>query len=162
MVVELPVYQIKGKRYFRDARLREYRNVDNPGDIITFERFDRENMRLEAPTLPHPSAVPPKRYSDYPPSEKGKITLGQLVGPLAPAAQQELEKAGKAVEKLREFAKTHGPTIRKDVLQEIFNKMNDNEKYGLKFGLFPHWIMPYKLTNLESAELMKMAPGGHF
>jgi hypothetical protein len=29
---ELPIYKIGGKYYFRDERLQEYRNIDNPND----------------------------------------------------------------------------------------------------------------------------------
>ena len=32
----LPVVSIKGKRYFLDRRLRQYRNVENPHDWIDF------------------------------------------------------------------------------------------------------------------------------
>jgi hypothetical protein len=34
MAYALPVYKIKGKYYFRDKRLGEYRNVDNIMDKI--------------------------------------------------------------------------------------------------------------------------------
>lgn len=30
--VELPIYKIDGKYYFRDERLNEYRNICNPND----------------------------------------------------------------------------------------------------------------------------------
>jgi hypothetical protein len=33
----LPVEEINGKRYYRDERLKEYRNVDNPHDRITLD-----------------------------------------------------------------------------------------------------------------------------
>lgn len=35
----LPIVEIDGKRFFRDDRLSEYRNVDNPHDRITFEDY---------------------------------------------------------------------------------------------------------------------------
>ena len=35
----LPIVEIEGKRFFRDDRLSEYRNVDNPHDRITFEDY---------------------------------------------------------------------------------------------------------------------------
>jgi len=34
---ELPKVMIGGKEYYKDDRLREYRNVDNPHDVIPFE-----------------------------------------------------------------------------------------------------------------------------
>lgn len=36
---QLPIYKIKGKLYFRDARLGEYRNVKNPFDVIKEFRY---------------------------------------------------------------------------------------------------------------------------
>jgi hypothetical protein len=36
----LPVVEIAGTRYYRDDRLEEYRNVDDPHDRISFEFFD--------------------------------------------------------------------------------------------------------------------------
>lgn len=42
----LPVYKIKGKLYFRDERLGEYRNVKNPSDKISINSFPK----LEIPT----------------------------------------------------------------------------------------------------------------
>jgi hypothetical protein len=42
----LPVEEIAGRLYYRDNRLREYRNVDNPHDRIPFdERCSREVFR---------------------------------------------------------------------------------------------------------------------
>lgn len=35
----LPVVEIDGKHFFKDERLAEYRNVDNPHDRITFEEY---------------------------------------------------------------------------------------------------------------------------
>jgi len=32
----LPIVELDGKRYFKDARLRQYRNVENPHEIISF------------------------------------------------------------------------------------------------------------------------------
>jgi len=32
----LPILELDGKRYFKDARLRQYRNVENPHEIINF------------------------------------------------------------------------------------------------------------------------------
>lgn len=31
-VKELPIYKINGRYYYRDTRLQEYRNIDNPYD----------------------------------------------------------------------------------------------------------------------------------
>jgi hypothetical protein len=45
---ELPVYKIKGKLYFRDVRLGEYRNIDNPSDSIPIDDVMLEE--LEKPT----------------------------------------------------------------------------------------------------------------
>lgn len=36
----LPIVELNGKRYFKDARLREFRNVKNPHEVIAFERRD--------------------------------------------------------------------------------------------------------------------------
>lgn len=49
-VRELPRYGIRGKTYFRDERLGEYRNVLNPHDRITFDEFERRGMELETPS----------------------------------------------------------------------------------------------------------------
>ena len=38
--------------------------------------------------------------------------------------------------------------------KEIWEKMNDSEKYGCQFGLFPVWVLGYKLTTDETVELM--------
>jgi hypothetical protein len=45
---QLPVYKIKGKFYFLDKRLNEYRNVKNPSDRLDF--FDVGLDRLQKPT----------------------------------------------------------------------------------------------------------------
>lgn len=34
--IRLPVVEIRGKWYYRDDRLREYRNVENPHDSLSF------------------------------------------------------------------------------------------------------------------------------
>jgi len=44
----LPVYKIQGKLYFRDARLGEYRNVDNFLDTKRID--DVDNSELEVPS----------------------------------------------------------------------------------------------------------------
>jgi len=46
--VQLPVYKIKGKFYFRDVRLGEYRNVKDPSNTIPID--DVSNDMLEKPT----------------------------------------------------------------------------------------------------------------
>ncbi len=45
----------------------------------------------------------------------------------------------------------------KQKIQETWNRMNQSEKHGVKFGLFPSWIDQYKLTKEDHVELMKMA-----
>lgn len=45
---ELPIYKIKGKFYFRDERLGEYRNIKNPSDKIPIDEVP--NDMLEKPT----------------------------------------------------------------------------------------------------------------
>lgn len=42
-------------------------------------------------------------------------------------------------------------------LQIIYNSLNDNEKFGLSFGLFPISLMPLNLDNSESAELIRIS-----
>ncbi len=37
MVIQLPIVEMKGKKYFRDDRLRQFRNVENPHDYIDFD-----------------------------------------------------------------------------------------------------------------------------
>jgi len=39
MVRQLPIIDYKGKKYFRDDRLRQIRNVDNPHDYVDFEEM---------------------------------------------------------------------------------------------------------------------------
>ena len=45
---QLPIYKIKGKFYFRDERLGEYRNIKDPHDRRTIDSVD--NRDLEKPT----------------------------------------------------------------------------------------------------------------
>ena len=42
---QLPVYKIKGKFYFRDARLGEYRNVKNFNDRISINDVTLEDLQ---------------------------------------------------------------------------------------------------------------------
>ncbi len=44
----LPIYKIKGNFYFLDNRLNEYRNINNPADILNFNSVDLND--LEIPT----------------------------------------------------------------------------------------------------------------
>lgn len=45
---QLPIYKIKGKFYFLDKRLNEYRNVNNINDRINFDDVSLDD--LENPT----------------------------------------------------------------------------------------------------------------
>ncbi len=47
---ELPQYQIRGKIYYRDEKLKEYRNVDDPFERITFDQFEQAGMEFETPS----------------------------------------------------------------------------------------------------------------
>ncbi len=42
-------------------------------------------------------------------------------------------------------------------IQEVYNRMNSSERFGVKFGLFPSWVEEYQLTHNEIVELMKLA-----
>jgi hypothetical protein len=44
MAEMLPIYKIDGKFYFRDKRLREYRNIANPMDKLD---INTDNSRLQ-------------------------------------------------------------------------------------------------------------------
>jgi hypothetical protein len=44
----LPIYKIDGKLYFRDGRLGEYRNVDNPLDSMPIDSVPLS--KLQKPT----------------------------------------------------------------------------------------------------------------
>jgi hypothetical protein len=41
-------------------------------------------------------------------------------------------------------------------IKRVWEKMNENERFGLKFGLFPAWTLAENLTKEESVRLMKM------
>jgi hypothetical protein len=45
----------------------------------------------------------------------------------------------------------------KTKLQRIWDNMNENERFGLSFGLFPFRLEQEKLSNEESAELIRMS-----
>ncbi|HUS48818.1 MAG TPA: hypothetical protein VMZ91_01525 [Candidatus Paceibacterota bacterium] len=47
MSKELPIYKIKGKFYYRDERLGEYRNIKNVSDTIPINSYPE----LETPTM---------------------------------------------------------------------------------------------------------------
>jgi len=51
----LPIYAIKGKGkdafYFRDERLREYRNIRNPNDRISFDFVNNEDLKKATPQM---------------------------------------------------------------------------------------------------------------
>ena len=42
-------------------------------------------------------------------------------------------------------------------LKTIYAGMDDNERFGLSFGLFPVRLEKEKLTNEEAAELIRMS-----
>jgi len=48
MVEQLPIYKIKGKFYFLDKKLNEYRNIKNPFDVLSFNSVSLRD--LEKPT----------------------------------------------------------------------------------------------------------------
>src|SRR5262245_24493445 len=43
----LPVEEIHGTRYYRDERLKEYRNVENPHDRITLDTLQMAERRYD-------------------------------------------------------------------------------------------------------------------
>jgi hypothetical protein len=45
MATRLPVVELKGKRYFRDDRIKEIRHVTNPHDSIKFDDMDIHDLR---------------------------------------------------------------------------------------------------------------------
>lgn len=45
----------------------------------------------------------------------------------------------------------------KEELQKIFETFDDNEKCGVRFGLFPHDKLPPSLSKEEYAMLIDMA-----
>ena len=47
-MIALPIYKIKGKFYFLDKRLNEYRNIKNPSDRLNFNDVSLKD--LEKPT----------------------------------------------------------------------------------------------------------------
>jgi len=45
MVTGLAIWEIGGKKYFKDDRLREFRNVENPHERISFKEYNEKDMR---------------------------------------------------------------------------------------------------------------------
>lgn len=45
-MVRLRIVKIKDKVYFDDDRLREFRNVCNPHDVITYEKYNTADLKL--------------------------------------------------------------------------------------------------------------------
>ena len=44
-----------------------------------------------------------------------------------------------------------------DKMKKIFTSLDENEKFGLSFGLFPFRLEKYKLDNMEAAELIRLS-----
>ena len=44
----------------------------------------------------------------------------------------------------------------KKEMTEIYKKLNDNEKYGIQFGLFPAWLLKYNFSTEETVLLMEI------
>jgi len=42
-------------------------------------------------------------------------------------------------------------------LKRIFESLDENEQFGLSFGLFPTRLLKYSLDNEESAELIEIS-----
>ena len=59
---QLPIYKIKGKLYFLDKRLNEYRNVKNPSDRLDFDKVSLED--LENPNEPSQEEEPEEFNQD--------------------------------------------------------------------------------------------------
>lgn len=51
--------------------------------------------------------------------------------------------------------------INREYAERIYKQMNDNEKYGVKFGLFPYWMSNIVPKDVEFRQvalyLMEMA-----
>ena len=47
--------------------------------------------------------------------------------------------------------------MEEEELIKIFNELNENEQFGLSFGLFPMKLFKLHLDNHETAELIKIA-----
>ena len=55
------------------------------------------------------------------------------------------------------FALRHNRGYAMADLKAIYAGMNDNERFGLSFGLFPVRLEKENLTNTEAAELIRMS-----
>ena len=44
----LPIYRFRSERYYRDDRLREFRNVDNPHEVIPFDCYEGRVLQMKA------------------------------------------------------------------------------------------------------------------
>ena len=69
-VTQLPIYKIKGKFYFRDKRLGEYRNVNNPSDVIKekdvfYEDFEKPTFEDKEKTEEYFLGKNPRKHKDY-------------------------------------------------------------------------------------------------
>ena len=42
-------------------------------------------------------------------------------------------------------------------MKKIFESLDENEQFGLSFGVFPFWLEKYGLDNEESAELIRLS-----
>lgn len=84
--VELPIYQIRGELYFRDIRLGEYRQVNNPSNRIPIDQVRLGD--LEVPTKRHPSPNPKIDLSD-------EEMLGARMALIHASAALEDESQGK-------------------------------------------------------------------
>ena len=43
----------------------------------------------------------------------------------------------------------------KEELKTIYNSLNDSEKHGVQFGLFPAKLLELNLDNVDCADLMR-------
>jgi len=46
--------------------------------------------------------------------------------------------------------------VDEEKIKRIWDRMNENERLGLKFGLFPAWTLAENLTKDESVKLMRL------
>lgn len=44
----LPIYRFRGRKYYRDDRLREFRNTDDPHDMIPFDCYEGRVLQMKA------------------------------------------------------------------------------------------------------------------
>ena len=60
------------------------------------------------------------------------------------------------MEEYEKFLEEKKTTVWVD-LEELYNSLSDNEKFGLSFGLFPARLQSLNLSPEASAELIKMS-----